>query len=278
MPLLVLGAIAYGIGRPFAPPVRDGLLAVGLSSSEVPAVGLVALAGADATITLAELTGSLVPAALIGPLAVSTVGGGHVHTARLLGRFALVMIVPLAAGVAARSQRRWQARLAAFDEQREGVAALTVAALLYAALSGAHGAHHVGAAPLASVAFVPRSLGRARRAVASARPGADRRAGRVRNRDSRLRRRGGACDPGLRHRSRNRAGRVGRRDADRRGSRSRESQPLTPGIQLVPASGTRAIAAASMVSATKSSGSRLSRCDLPHARASVWASSVSVRR
>ena len=52
----------------------------------------------------------------------------------------------------------------------------------------------------------------------------------------------------------------------------------SPGIQLVPASGTRAIAAASIVSATRSSGSRFSRCDLPHARASVWASSVKVRR
>ena len=52
----------------------------------------------------------------------------------------------------------------------------------------------------------------------------------------------------------------------------------TPGIQLVPASGTRAIAAASTLSATRSSGSRLWRCDFPHARASVCASSVIVRR
>ena len=51
-----------------------------------------------------------------------------------------------------------------------------------------------------------------------------------------------------------------------------------PGIQLVPASGTRAIAAASTVSATRSSGSRLCTCDLPQARASVCVSSVIVRR
>ena len=51
-----------------------------------------------------------------------------------------------------------------------------------------------------------------------------------------------------------------------------------PGTQLVPASGTRAIAAASTVSATRSSGSRLCTCDLPHARASVCVSSVIVRR
>src|SRR5262249_49345637 len=53
---------------------------------------------------------------------------------------------------------------------------------------------------------------------------------------------------------------------------------IVPGIQLVPANGTRAIAAASIVSATRSSGSRLWTWDLPHARARVWASSVSVRR
>lgn len=54
--------------------------------------------------------------------------------------------------------------------------------------------------------------------------------------------------------------------------------PGRPGIQLVPASGTRAIAAASIVSATRSSGSRLCTCDLPQARASVWVSSTKVRR
>jgi formyltetrahydrofolate deformylase len=51
-----------------------------------------------------------------------------------------------------------------------------------------------------------------------------------------------------------------------------------PGTHVVPASGTRAIALASNVSATRSSGSRLCRCDLPQARASVCASSTIVRR
>ena len=51
-----------------------------------------------------------------------------------------------------------------------------------------------------------------------------------------------------------------------------------PGIQFVPASGTCAIAADSIVSATRSSGSRLCRCDLPQARAIVCASSVSTER
>ncbi len=45
--------------------------------------------------------------------------------------------------------------------------------------------------------------------------------------------------------------------------------PSCPGIQFVPASGTRAMAADSTVSATRSSGSRLWTCDLPQARAMV---------
>jgi predicted Na+-dependent transporter len=153
VPLVVLGAASWVIGRPFAPPIRDGLLAVGLASSEVASVGLVALARADATIALGAVSGSLVASALIGPLAIGALAGSSTHAdpLPLLGRFALVVIVPLIVGVAARS--RWP-RMAAGDAEREGVAALVVAILVYAALSGTHGAHHLGAALLASLAFL----------------------------------------------------------------------------------------------------------------------------
>src|SRR6185437_2720310 len=53
---------------------------------------------------------------------------------------------------------------------------------------------------------------------------------------------------------------------------------VTPGMYVVPASGTRAIAAASVVSAHRSSGSRLWMFVLPQARASICTSSVSVCR
>lgn len=155
-PLPLLAGVAWLLGQAFSPLVRDGLLAVGLSSSEVAAVGLVALASADATIALGVLTGSLVLAALVGPVAIGWLAGGaaHVGSAHLLGRFALVVIVPLLVGVAVRSRPALAPRLAAADAEREGVAALTVAALVYAALSGTRHAHHLGAALLASVAFL----------------------------------------------------------------------------------------------------------------------------
>lgn len=176
VPLVVLGAAAWAIGRPFAPSVRDGLLAVGLASSEIASVGLVALAGADATIALGAVSGSLVASALIGPLVAGALAGasGHTNPGPLLARFALVVIVPLIIGVAARS--RWP-RMTAADSEREGVGALTVAVLVYAALSGTHGAHHLGAALLASVAFLAVSaalaeLWRRRAGPATAVPGA----------------------------------------------------------------------------------------------------------
>jgi BASS family bile acid:Na+ symporter len=156
VPLIALGIAGWALGRPFAGPVRDGLLATGLSSAEVASVGLVALAGADATIALGALTGSLVAAAVIGPIMIGAIGGsgggGHADSLKLLGRFALVVLVPLAVGVAVRT--RWQAVLERVDEQRDGVAAVIVAVLVYAALSGTHGAHHFAAAILASALFL----------------------------------------------------------------------------------------------------------------------------
>ncbi|MGZ4176317.1 MAG: bile acid:sodium symporter [Solirubrobacteraceae bacterium] len=152
-PLIVLSLAAWAIGRLFDQQTRDGLLAVGAASSEVAIVGLVTLAGADATIALGALAGSLVMSALLGPvmLGVLAAHAGHGGTAHLLGRFALVVIAPLIAGVAVRSA---QPRLQRWDRQREGVAALAVVALVYAALSGTAGTSGLGAALAASVAFL----------------------------------------------------------------------------------------------------------------------------
>lgn len=152
-PLVVLSLAAWAIGRPFDDEVRDGLLAVGASSAEVATVSLVTLAGADATVALGAVAGSLVASALLGPVAIAVLAGHPVHggTAHLLGRFALVVIVPLVAGVAVRSALP---RIAAADAPREGIAALAVAALVYAALSGTAGAHGLGSALAASLAFL----------------------------------------------------------------------------------------------------------------------------
>jgi len=171
-PLVALTAIAWVVGRPFGPAVRDGLLGVGASSSEVASVGLVALAGADATIALGALTGSLLCSVLLGPPLLALLGsriapggasGRAAHrglgaaaavgpggTGALVGRFALVVLVPLAVGVIVRSLPASATRLRARDGERDGLSALLVAALVYAALSGEQQAHGLLSAALAS--------------------------------------------------------------------------------------------------------------------------------
>jgi predicted Na+-dependent transporter len=156
-PLVVLTAFAWALGHAFDSSTREGVVAVGLSSSEVASVGLTALAGADATIALGAVAGSLVLAALVGPVAIGWLagahGGAHGGSGHLLARFALVVIAPLCVGVAVRSVRASGAWLAQRDDERDGIAALTVIVLVYAALSGTQGSHGLGSALVASVCF-----------------------------------------------------------------------------------------------------------------------------
>jgi BASS family bile acid:Na+ symporter len=179
-PLVVLAVAAWALGQLFDQSTRDGLLAVGLSSSEVASVGLAALAGADATIALGAVTGSLVLSALLGPVAIGWLAGhaGHGGSAHLLVRFALVVILPLIVGVAIRSMRAAATWLSVRDAERDGIAAVIVAVLVYAALSGTQGARGLGAALIASLAFLIVSAGlaavwqRVTRQDATAVPGA----------------------------------------------------------------------------------------------------------
>ncbi|WP_249012347.1 bile acid:sodium symporter [Conexibacter sp. DBS9H8] len=160
LPLFVLGFTGWALGRPFSPAVQHGLLGTGLSSAEVASVGLVGLASADATIALGVVTGSLVASAVLSPIAIGLLSPGtQVNGSALLGRFGLVVIAPLILGVAVRSARHSGAWLAAHDESRDGLGALTVVALVYAALSGAHGAHGLASATLAGALFLALSAG-----------------------------------------------------------------------------------------------------------------------
>jgi predicted Na+-dependent transporter len=156
-PLAVLVPLAWALGRAFDGPVRDGVLALGVAPTEVAAVGLVALAGADAVLALAVVAGSLVASAALGPVLLAALGGsGDVALGPLLGHFALVVLVPLAAGLAAREL--WPPLARAEPEYAAG-SSLAVAALVYAALSGTAdaGGGSLGAAALAGAAFLAAS-------------------------------------------------------------------------------------------------------------------------
>jgi BASS family bile acid:Na+ symporter len=153
LPFAVLIPLAWGLSLLFDSPVREGVVTLGLSSTEVAAVGLVALAGGDAALALGALAGSLVAAATIGPLLVGLLAPDAAATdaAALLGRFALVVLLPLAAGVAARVA--W-ARLARGEPWFAAGSTIAVVVLIYASLSGTSAGTDLVPALAASAAFL----------------------------------------------------------------------------------------------------------------------------
>jgi predicted Na+-dependent transporter len=151
-PFVLLAALAWAVSRLFAEPVREGVLAVGVSSTEIAAVGLVALAGGSAVLALGVLTGSLVLSALAGPPLLSLLAGGtDVPVGELVGRFALVVLAPLAAGLAARALLP---RLRNVEGELTGLAAAALVVLVYAAMSGAGEDGRLLSATLASLALL----------------------------------------------------------------------------------------------------------------------------
>jgi BASS family bile acid:Na+ symporter len=152
-PLLLLTGVAWLLSRPFSGSVRDGVLSLGLASSEVASVGLIALAGGDAVLALGVLTGSLIVSAVLGPLLAGVLAhtAGHAGGLHLLGRFALVVLAPLAAGLAVRAGRPGVERA---ESALNGLSALTVCVLLYAALSGVSGGGQLVQDAAGSLAFM----------------------------------------------------------------------------------------------------------------------------
>jgi bile acid:Na+ symporter, BASS family len=157
VPFVLLAPLGWVLSRPFDGAVSDGVLALGVSSTEVAVVGLVALAGGSAVVALGALTGSLVLSALAGPpvLGVLAGSGADVEVGELVGRFALVVLVPLAAGLAIRGRFP---RLRSSDDELAGLGALTVVVLVYAAMSGADGSGELLSATLAAGLFLVLSV------------------------------------------------------------------------------------------------------------------------
>ena len=152
-PFALLVLLAWAVSRLFDDPVRDGVLALGVASTEIAAVGLVALAGGSAVLALGVLAGSLVVAALAGPpvLGLLAQAGTDMAVGELVGRFALVVVVPLALGLAASARF---ARLSDVDADLGGLASLTVVLLLYCAMSGAPGGDELLSAAAGSALFL----------------------------------------------------------------------------------------------------------------------------
>lgn len=135
-PFAFLAPLAWGVSQLFAGSTREGVLALGVASTEVAAVGLVAVAGGSAVLALGALTGSLVISAVAGPplLGFLAGAGSDVAVGELIARFALVVLVPLIVGLALRAR---QSGLEKYEGELTGAAAVTVVVLVYAAMSGA---------------------------------------------------------------------------------------------------------------------------------------------
>lgn len=151
-PIVILTLIAFLLSRLAGGALREGTLALGVAPAEVASVGLVGLAGGPAEAALAVLGVSLIVSVLAGPPALALLGHAH-HAAgivQLLGRFSLVVLVPLAVGLAVRT--RTPERIASGPEL-PAASSILVALLVYASLSGT-GRHHLGSAVLISLAFL----------------------------------------------------------------------------------------------------------------------------
>ena len=104
VPACALAALGWLISRFVAGDLRDGVLALGFAPAEVASVGLIGLIGGMAEAAIAVVGLSLVVSAVAGPPLLAAIAGGA-QAARplaLLGHFALIVLLPLLAGLVIR--------------------------------------------------------------------------------------------------------------------------------------------------------------------------------
>jgi BASS family bile acid:Na+ symporter len=137
VPALALAGAAWLLAQLVHGDTRDGVLALGLAPAEVASVGLIGMMGGAAELAVGVLALSLVVSAVAGPPALAALGSaGHsAHALALLGRFALIVLVPLVVGLLLRAARP---ELARRERELSVSSSLIVVVLVYASLSDAH--------------------------------------------------------------------------------------------------------------------------------------------
>lgn len=172
----VLPALSWAVAHLVpAGPLRDGVLVTGLAPCEIASVATTALAGGEAAVAAGVLIGStLATVILAAPILTLEAGQAGFSPAGVIANLAVVVALPLAAGIALRSWVRPAARVLATGRaetvaSRTAVAAVAALVALvaaevhitvsYAAVAGAL------ALFLAASAVLGRALG-----VRSARP------------------------------------------------------------------------------------------------------------
>jgi BASS family bile acid:Na+ symporter len=161
--ITVLPALSFAVAR-IAPPgaLREGLVTVGLAPCEIASVATTAMAGGEAALAAGVLIGSTVTTVLVagpvlrleasGPgLGGTGLRGAGVSPAGIIVSLALVVAVPLAAGLAL----RWRVPRVARLEKPAGATALITVALLVALIAAeVHVSAQYGTVAVALLAFL----------------------------------------------------------------------------------------------------------------------------
>jgi predicted Na+-dependent transporter len=125
----VLPALAWAASRVVpVGPLRDGVLAVGLAPCEIASVATTAMAGGEAAVAAGVLIGSTVAAvAVAGPILALEAGHAGFSPGGIVVNLALVVALPLAAGLALRASVPATARA---ERAASSTAVVAVAALV----------------------------------------------------------------------------------------------------------------------------------------------------
>jgi BASS family bile acid:Na+ symporter len=146
----VLPALSWAVAQLVpAGPLRDGVLVTGLAPCEIASVATTALAGGEAAVAAGVLIGStLATVVLAAPVLTLEAGHASFSPAGVIANLAVVVALPLAAGIALRCLIPVTARVLAADgaqraASRTAIAAVAALVALVAAevrLSASYGA------------------------------------------------------------------------------------------------------------------------------------------
>jgi BASS family bile acid:Na+ symporter len=110
--IIVLPALSWAVSLIVtAGPLRDGIMTVGLAPCEIASVATTAMAGGEAVLSAGVLIGSTVTTVLLaGPILTLEAGHADVSPASIIANLALVVALPLVAGIAVRAKAPLAAR------------------------------------------------------------------------------------------------------------------------------------------------------------------------
>jgi predicted Na+-dependent transporter len=132
--ITVLPSLSWAVSRMVAAgSLRDGIMAMGLAPCEIAAVATTAMAGGEAAVSAGVLIGSTaLTVAAAGPVLTLEAGHADVRPGGIAAGLALVVAVPLAAGIVLRARMTWPAR-AGRAASATALAAVTALVALIAA-------------------------------------------------------------------------------------------------------------------------------------------------